>query len=194
MLLFTFLVEAKQDRSIADLDEDLIIRIGNDDKEAFQEFYFLTHRPLFAYILSYTGNYEDAEDILQDTYLKIRSAAHLYQKQGKPMAWVFTVSRNLALMNLRSKKRVSNYDIDQLKDNVLLSVEMDEDDRLVLQLLLEKLEEKERSVILLHSVCGYKFREIGQSLEMPLATVLSKYHRGLKKLKSHLLQQNGGQR
>ena len=48
------------------------------------------------------------------------------------------------------------------------------------------LEEQARRIVLLHAVTGLKHREIAQLLELPLATVLSKYHRALKKLKAQL--------
>ena len=51
---------------------------------------------------------------------------------------------------------------------------------------LGTLEEQARRIVLLHAVTGLKHREIAQLLELPLATVLSKYHRALKKLKAQL--------
>ena len=51
---------------------------------------------------------------------------------------------------------------------------------------LEILDETERNIIILHAACGLKHREISSSLGMNISTVLSKYHRGLKKLKNHL--------
>ena len=54
----------------------------------------------------------------------------------------------------------------------------------VLQEALARLSGEERRIVLLHAVTGLKHREIAQLLELPLSTVLSKYHRGLKKLKS----------
>ena len=58
------------------------------------------------------------------------------------------------------------------------------EDRLVLQDALARLGAEEGQIVLLHAVTGLKHREIAQLLELPLSTVLSKYHRGLKKLKA----------
>ena len=49
--------------------------------------------------------------------------------------------------------------------------------------LMEALNDDERQIIMLHAVCGFKHREIAELLNKPLSTVLSKYRRGLKKLK-----------
>ena len=60
------------------------------------------------------------------------------------------------------------------------------EDRALLEQALGTLEEQARRIVLLHAVTGLKHREIAQLLELPLATVLSKYHRALKKLKAQL--------
>jgi len=167
-------------------DENLIRLIGQDDQQAFQELYHTINSPLFAYILSLVQNTQDAEDILQETYLKIRAAAHLYQPQGKPMAWIFTIARNLSMMTLRKQKRNADLDMENLENDRLFATNMDIQDQLVLHTLLCDMEEAERSIILLHAVSGVKHREIAQALSIPLPTVLSKYNRGLKKLRRKL--------
>jgi len=194
MLLFAVIDGAPPKHRFIQLDETLIHRIGADDMAAFQQFYEHTHQALFAFILSLVRDTHDAEDVLQDTYLKIRASAHLYEARGKPMAWVFTVARNLALMHLRRQNRIADFSGDDLENDSLLSTRIDVDDRLVLETLLNEMDEAERSIILLHAVSGYKHAELARDLSMPLATVLSKYHRGLKKLRTRLAQQKGGRR
>ena len=58
------------------------------------------------------------------------------------------------------------------------------EDRLVLESLLSLLGEQERQIVTLHALTGLKHREIAQLLGLPLSTVLSKYHRGMKKLQN----------
>lgn len=192
MLLFAIIDQSPISKNKYHIDEELIYRIGRDDPEAFKDFYQQTQKTLFSYILSFVLNPHDAEDVLQDTYLKIRSSAHLYEPQGKPMAWVFTVAKNLALMHIRSHKKISDVGVEDLENDHILSDIMDQEDKIILEILLNELEETERSVILLHAISGFKHREISINLGIPLATVLSKYHRGLKKLKERINQQKGG--
>ena len=193
MILFAIVDNAIPAHQKYKISDEIIFRIGQNDPHAFGEFYEQTQKILFSYILSIVLNPHDAEDILQDTYMKIRSAAHLYESQGKPMAWVFTVAKNLSFMHLRGKKRISNIEIDDLQNNNKLSNIMDQEDKILLEFLLKELEETERTVILLHAVSGYKHIEISKNLGIPLATVLSKYHRGLIKLRKKIKQQKGGQ-
>ncbi|MDO4553496.1 MAG: RNA polymerase sigma factor [Bacillota bacterium] len=175
------------------VDDELILRIGRDDPEAFHTFYEQTEKALYAYILSLVRHHHDAEDVMHDTYMKVRSAAHLYQPQGKPMAWVFTIARNYAMMQLRSRSKDADLPPEEMLSETLFTEAAAPEDRMALQALLEELEETERSIILLHAVSGFRHREIAQDLGLPLSTVLSKYNRGLKKLRRRL-EEEGGRR
>ena len=62
-------------------------------------------------------------------------------------------------------------------------------DKVVLHAALHILKEEERQIVLLHTAAGLKHREIAADLGMPLATVLSKYNRAMKKLKNHLREE-----
>lgn len=168
------------------IDEELIVRIGNDDKSALGELYARTERALYSYVLAIVKNPYDTQDIVQDTYLKIRASAHLYQKRGKPMAWIFTIARNLAMDYFRENARFSEGEIPEMEDSLKYSYVTEPTDRLVLEAAMDILNERERSVLLLHLVGGVKHREIAANIGIPLSTTLSCYHRALKKLKAYL--------
>lgn len=168
------------------IDESLFERIGQDDPEAFEELYHLTERTMYAYILSVMKHHEDALDIMQDTYLKIRAASHLYKPMGKPLAWMFTIARNLCMTKLRRKQRFSDSEHLEMDNNLNFSYVEDPEDKFVLESALAILTEEEREIILLHAVSGMKHKEIAANLGIPLSTTLSKYRRALKKLREHL--------
>lgn len=171
------------------IDEALFTRIAADDMGAFEEFYRLTERTVYAFVLSTVKNHDDALDVVQDTYLKIRAAAHLYQPMGKPMAWVFTIARNLSISKLRSKQKTDSIEITDIENDLNFSYVSDPEDQLVLQSALKILSSEETEIIFLHAISGFTHREIAKNLDMNLSTVLSKYHRGLKKLKKYLIEQ-----
>ena len=168
------------------IDEILLIRIAQGDMEAFRSLYELTDKAVYGFALSILKNQHDAEDVMQDTYLRIRAAAHLYQPTGKPMAWIFTIVRNMALMKLRSKKRITYTEYDILENDINFSRIMNNEDRLVLEAALRVLGEEERKIVILHAITGLRHREIADIMEMALATVLSKYNRALKKMRKYL--------
>lgn len=187
-MLFYMVVEAppaKTKRTTPDIDESLIQKIGFGDTSAFEDFYNQTQQMVYPYILSILKNPEDTKDIMQDTYLKIRAAAHLYLPQGKPMAWVYTIARNLSLNHIKQSSRFSDNEEWFEGDSAYACVE-DPTDRLVLESALQLLNVEERSILLLHAVSGVTHREISRDLGIPLSTALSRYHRALKKLRQHL--------
>ncbi|WP_414151282.1 RNA polymerase sigma factor [Acetobacterium carbinolicum] len=171
------------------IDEAIFTRIAAGDMVAFEEFYRQTERTVYAFVLSTLKNHDDALDVVQDTYLKIRAAAHLYKPMGKPMAWVFTIARNLSVSKIRNKQKNDSITLTDMENDLNFSYVSDAEDRLVLQTALKILSSEETEIILLHAISGFTHREIAKSLEMKLSTVLSKYHRGLKKLKKYLIEQ-----
>lgn len=168
------------------IDESLFERIGQDDLEAFETLYHITERTMYAYILSLVKSHDDALDILQESYLKIRSAAHLYKPLGKPLAWMFTIARNLSISKLRLQSRMADTENLDMENSIQFSYVSDPEDKIVLMTALKILSEEERKIIFLHAVSGMKHREIAESFGIPLSTALSKYYRGLKKLRKYL--------
>lgn len=171
---------------LSELDEFLIVRIGQGDRTAFESLYEQASNAVYAYAFSLMLNKENAEDVMQETFMKIHAAAHLYQPQGKPMAWILTIARNLCMMRFRQDKRQTVLLPDHIEGEFGLSVISESEDRLVLETALKVLTQEELRIIVLHAVSGMKHREIAESMGLPLSTVLSRYQRGLRKLRHQL--------
>ena len=92
------------------------------------------------------------------------------------MAWILTITKNLAYMKIRSNKKEVDITNIEFKTN-------DNYDKILINYLLENLNDLERQIIVLHSLNGFKFHEIADILDLKLTTTLSKYHRAIKKLK-----------
>ncbi|MFB0971361.1 MAG: RNA polymerase sigma factor [Neofamilia sp.] len=171
------------------IDDDLIIKIGRDDMYAFEQLYVKTERQLYSFVLSLSKNHDDALDIMQDTYMKIRASAHLYKPMGKPMAWIFTIARNLTMTNFKKKGRTADLEECDMEDTLDLSYVTDPTDKMVLETALKILSEEEAQIILLYVVNGMKHKEIAESMDLKINTVISKYNRGLKKLREYLIKE-----
>ena len=179
---------ARAQRPEGRLEERLLPLVGQGDSEAFEVLYRSTEKAVYALALSILKNAHDAEDIVQETYLKVRAAAHLYVPQGKPLAWLFTITKNLCRDLLRGQSRTEAAP-DGAEDDLRFSYVSDPTDRLVLEAALKALGEEERQVVLLHAASGLKHREIARNLGLPLSTVLSRYSRALKKLQRYLTEE-----
>ena len=130
-------------------------------------------------------NHDETLDLMQETYIKIMSSAHLYKPMGKPLAWMFTIARNLYLSKIRKEKNERPLDSEILEDDLNFSYVKDYDDKAVLEVALNILTQEEREIIILYAVSGLKHKEIAESLGLKLSTTLSKYHRALKKIRDY---------
>lgn len=175
-------------------DEKLLLMVARGDEKAFHQLYQNTDRTIYSFILSITRNPQDAEELMQETYLKIWTSAGSYHSQGKPLAWMFTIARNLCYMKFRSQKHEADIGLSDLSEKELgefcPQIE-DAADKLVLFAALQILKEEERQIVLLHTASGMKHREIAADLQLPLATVLSKYNRAMKKMQQFLREEGG---
>ena len=155
-------------------------------KAAFEKLYRAASSPVFAYALSLLKNRQDAEDVLHDCFLNIYNSASGYQSAGKPMAWIMTIARNLCMSSLRARQRSSDIPEEDWEPFLQMNNDLPAEDRLTIQGCMELLGDEERTILLLHAVTGFKHREIAEFLDLPLATVLSKYARAAKKMKTIL--------
>ena len=162
----------------------LLLRVGQGDREAFARLYSLTRGAVYALALSLLRDAHEAQDVAQDVFVRVWESAPAYRSQGSPMAWLLTVARNMARSRLRQSGR--QIALDEEAWNAIPAAAPDVEDRQLLQGALARLGAEEREIVLLHAVTGLKHREIAQLLELPLSTVLSKYHRGLKKLRAQM--------
>ena len=159
---------------------ELAIRgMAKGEKQALADLYEKTHTAVYAFVVSMLKDKYRADDVFQDVYLKVYENAVSYKAQGKPMAWILTIAKNQCLMQFRKIKAEDSLE--------------DVEERLLLEAAFKQISDDERNIIVLHVLSGLKHREIAQLLELPLATVLSKYHRALKKLKG-LLEENANER
>lgn len=171
------------------INEDLFEKIASGDNAAFAELYYASYRQIYGFLLSLTRNKEDAEDLLQNTYIRIRNGSHLYKKQGTPMTWMCTIAKNQYLDFVRKYGKNRGIDFGEVENYVSegLTAKNDDsksvEDRMLLESAFSVLGEQERTIVILHMIDGLKHREISELTGLPLSTVLSKYNRSLKKMK-----------
>ena len=170
--------------------ETLLAGIAAGDRQALGELYAAAKGAVYAMALGILRDPEDARDVTQDVFVRVWSSAVSYRPQGSPMAWLLTITRNMALMRIRQNGRTGELD-EAAWDNLPASGIAPEE-RAALKAALESLTDAERQIVLLHAASGLKHREIGRLLDLPLATVLSKYHRAVKKLRAQLEGDDAG--
>jgi len=164
----------------------LLSGVAAGSQDDLAELYRRTRTAVYGLALSYLRNAHDAQDLTQDVFVHIWDTAGQYRPTGSPVGWILAVCRNLCLMRLRHTERhavLSEAEWDAIPQQ---ETGLTTEERTLLQHVLSRLGEEERRIVLLHAVTGLKHREIAALLELPLPTVLSKYHRAIRKMRADL--------
>lgn len=157
------------------------------DNKEFALLYEKTKNGIYALLYPYYRNHWDTENAMQSVYVRIRCYAHKYRSGTDARAWIFQVAKNYALNDIKKISREKC-----MSDDVLETVgdktEMPTGE--VFDALNNALDEREREIVVLHVLWGYKHREIAQMTDMPIGTVTSKYKTSIAKMKKYLNGEN----
>ena len=152
---------------------------------------------LFGYFIRTTGSTTEAEDLLQDMFLKLLERIEDYRHEGRFEPWLFRIAANMIRDRGRKLQRQSRslatgaepgnplhrtVDSTDERADPGRRLELGEDIDLM-QKALWKLLELDREIILLRFYSGVSFKDIADQLQIPVGTAIAKVHRGLKKLK-----------
>lgn len=158
---------------------------------------------LFSTASRLTGNRADAEDLVQETYLKAFRSYHTYSQGTNLRAWLFRILTNTHINRYRSKqRRPEETDLDDVEEFYLyrrLRDRADHGQSAEDELLktfsesevisaVESLPENYRMAVLLADVEGFAYKEIAEILGVPIGTVMSRLHRGRKRLQQELYE------
>lgn len=172
---------------------ELISRIALSDRAAFSDLYDRTSAKLFGVSMRVLGNEQDAEDALQDTYVKIWHAADRFRAGTfSPMTWLITIARNTAVDRVRARRRAEG-DIDDAMEIVdpapgaeVQAVAADERDRI--RSCLSQLDEDKAEAVRRAYLLGDTYRDLATRFDVPLNTVRTWLRRSLIKLRECLAQ------
>lgn len=188
MITLTSVNTLKTEEDAASLDTYLT-EIAQRNAAALASLYDCTSASVYSFALSILKNVHDAEDVLHDCYVTIYAAAEGYHPAGKPMAWILTITRNLCLQKIRERQKTTDLPPEDWERYLDTRDDVSCDDKLVIAACMNRLSDEERQIVVLHAVAGFKHREISALADLPLSTVLSKYNRALKKLKTFLSEE-----
>lgn len=154
------------------------------------------HPRLYGAALRLTGNRADAEDLLQETYLRAYRGFARFQPGTNLIGWLHRILRNTFIQGYRSRQRQPRTvpeDWQRTTKGAVRTVEASAEDTVIdsipdgrLQEALANLPERYRRVVLLYDVDGYSYKEIAGIVGVPLGTVMSRLHRGRSALRERM--------
>ncbi len=180
-------------------DEDLMELFQAGTVEAFNILVERYSERLSHYLYGFLGDERRAEDLLQDTFLRVYRNRHSYQRIAKFSTWLYTIAGNLARSEYRKRKRRRMYSIQSVnRDNE--EYEMDVPDETFspdtftesqiqnryIHDALRQLPNSFREVVVLRDIQHLSYEEIAEITGLPMGTVKSRINRGRSKLQSLL--------
>ncbi|MBN2030557.1 sigma-70 family RNA polymerase sigma factor [bacterium] len=181
----------------APTDEELINRFQQGDVYAFEQIVHRYKEPLVNFIYHFVGNRIDAEDVVQETFLRVFKKKNLYRSVAKFSTWIYTIASNLAKTELRRRRRRRILSLSQMgyedKDYELPDHFSSPDKAIerktkeqTIRKEIEALPAKFKEVVVLRDIQEFSYEEISQILNIPLGTVKSRVNRGRLRLQKHL--------
>jgi RNA polymerase sigma-70 factor, ECF subfamily len=176
---------------------ELLSRCQAGDRAAWDTLVDAYWQRLFGYALRATGNAELAQDLVQETFLRIVQRLGKYDDQGKFEAWLFRILVNLVRDHGRSLSRhpTQSTVIESDGERIEMTDELahkgpapheplhHREDVDALQVALRKLPEGDRQILMLRHFADMPFKDIARTLNCPIGTVLARAHRALGKLR-----------
>jgi len=179
-------------------DEELIAKFQDGDVGAYTQLVNRYKDRLFNFIYRFVYDIDKAEDILQDTFLKLYTHKNSYREIAKFSTWLYTIAGNLAKTELRKLKRRKTYSVSDLSRNDQEFVIKSPDGSTELeaeainiekniQKALNQLPKDFKTIIILRDIQELSYEDISRIVNVPIGTVKSRINRGRLKLQKLLI-------
>ena len=151
---------------------------------------------LFSYLLRLCGDRMTAEDLFQETLIKVWKGFKSYNEQNKFSSWLFSIAHNVAVDSIRkdlaknmvrSFEDVQTFASDDNPHNTFVEKETNE----LVMAAVSTLSEKQKQVFLLRQHSGMTFKEISKAINQPLNTVLGHMHYAVSRIRKKLSKEYG---
>lgn len=181
------------------VEKRLIERARRDDREAFAELVEMYKDKIYQLAYRMTGNRQEAEDVAQETFLRVYANLHTYDINLKFSTWIYRIATNLCID--RGRKKKADFSLDEEISGSegldwhsrLSSKEKTPEDKVVIHELQETVQQalsqlgpKYRSIMILRYIEDLSLQEISDALQLPITTIKTRIHRGREALRGKL--------
>ena len=181
------------------LESQLVKLALKGDQAAFAELVELYQEKLYHMAYRMLNNRQEAEDVVQDTFLRVYNNLERYDTTMKFSTWIYRIATNLSIDRLRKRKPVYSLDAESSEyegldgysmipsDNRTPESEMliSETQRIIHQ-AIDTLPPKYKTVMILRYIHELSLQEVGDILDMPVTTIKTRVHRGREFLRKKL--------
>lgn len=165
--------------------DNMVVNIAQGRLSYLSELYLKLKRPIFVLALSILHDYYAAEDVMQETFLKVTANAKEYRKGTNARAWILSIARNQSLNTLKRDKKDEELDENMagsnagLEENVAGTIDFYK--------MIEPLDDLEKQILVLRFSGGLKATEIAGIMNCSPGYIRNKFSRALKKIRKNSL-------
>ncbi|MBG6109643.1 RNA polymerase sigma-70 factor (ECF subfamily) [Flavobacterium sp. CG_9.10] len=172
-------------------EQEFIKRLLNPktQNEAFKQLLLDYQRPLYNHIRNIVLNHDDADDVLQNTFVKVFQYLKNFKGESKLFSWIYRVATNEALTFLNQKSKINGISSEELQnktiDNLQADVFFDGNEiQIKLQKAIAILPEKQQLVFKMKYFQELKYEEISEILGTSVGALKASYHHAVKKIEA----------
>lgn len=172
-------------------DKEIVVLAVKGDIKAFEQLVFRYEKPIFCYIQKFIVQKENAEDLAQETFIKIYRSLKTFDPEYKFKTWIYTVATNTVYDWLRKAKKNKELFIIDDPDNSFETIDESNaykllEDKELVDNALKNIKPVYQSVLVLFYRDGLQYEEIADVLQVPINTVKTYMYRAKKALSEEL--------
>ncbi|USG64778.1 sigma-70 family RNA polymerase sigma factor [Brevibacillus ruminantium] len=170
-------------------DTELVRLVLAGNQQAYARLVDKYKGKIFALLYRMTGQAQDAQDLAQEVFTKAYFQLEKFQPDGNFSAWLYRIAANHCLDELRRRKRTvktTDEEVELIDTETPEEAFLQKETQQVILRQIRELDEEYRSVFILRYIDQLSYREISETMAIPLTTVQMRLHRARKKLREGL--------
>lgn len=159
--------------------------------EAFRQLVARYSRPLYSHIRTIVTDHDDADDVLQNTFIKVFRSLSGFKGESKLYSWMYRIATNEAITFINQRARKSGISSEEVQQRAIENLQADEyfeGDELQLQLhkAVAQLPEKQQLVFKMKYFEDMKYEDISEALGTSVGALKASYHHAVKKIEDYI--------
>lgn len=178
-----------------DLEKALLQKCKKGDLEAFEKLIDSYQKKVFNLCYRYLDNYDDAEELSQEVFIKVYRAISGFKEESSLGTWIYRIAVTTCIDELRKKKKYTAVSINQDNGLELQDTEPGlydnyekKETKKAIEDAIKSLHYDHRIVVVLRDMQGFSYEEISEIIDVPLGTVKSRIKRARENIKEYLIK------
>ncbi|MFD2528765.1 MULTISPECIES: RNA polymerase sigma factor [Polaribacter] len=161
---------------------------------AFRELIRLYKERLYWHIRKIVVSHDDADDVLQNTFIKVYKNIDKFNQESKLFSWMYRIATNESITFINKRAKDRNVDISEMHEQLASSLESDvyfsgDEIQIILQKAIATLPQKQQLVFNMKYFDEIKYNEMSEILETSVGALKSSYFHAVKKIESYIKNQ-----